>query len=136
MKKALQHTASVLMAVLVLFSTFSFTVDMHYCGSTLVDRAIFSKAESCGMEMDTASKSPSEMKHAPCSEKKVVVKGQKELKHSLHDLDLHQQVFLAAFTYSYFEQFRAAPEKIIPFKDYSPPLLVTDIQLEDQVFLI
>lgn len=136
MKKALQHIASLMMAVLVLFSTFSFTVDMHYCGSTLVDKAIFSKAKGCGMEMETASKEHSDMKNSSCSDRKIVVQGQKELKHSFQDLNLQQQLLLTAFTYSYFGQFRTAPEKLLPFKDYSPPLLVTDIQLEDQVFLI
>tara|TARA_R110002033_G_scaffold155892_1_gene192145 strand:+ start:131 stop:289 length:159 start_codon:yes stop_codon:yes gene_type:complete len=38
--------ASFLMALLVLFSTFSFTVDKHFCGNTLVDTAVFGKGES------------------------------------------------------------------------------------------
>lgn len=136
MKKALQHIASIMMAVLVLFSTFSFTVDMHYCGNRLVDKAVFSKAKGCGMEMESAPKDHSQMKDSTCSDRKLVVQGQKELKHSFHDLNLQQQLFLTAFTYSFVGQFQAAPEQIIPFKDYSPPLLVSDIHLEDQVFLI
>lgn len=136
MKKALQHIASIMMAVLVLFSTFSFTVDMHYCGNRLVDKAVFSRAKGCGMEMESASNKHSEMKNSPCSDRKLVVQGQKELKHSFQDLNLQQQLFLTAFTYSFVGQFQAAPEQIIAFKDYSPPLLVSDIHLEDQVFLI
>ena len=42
---------SMLMAFVVLFSTMSFTIDMHYCGDTLVDTSVFGKAHSCGMEM-------------------------------------------------------------------------------------
>jgi len=34
------------MAFVVLFSTMSFTVNMHYCGDTLVETAIFHKAKA------------------------------------------------------------------------------------------
>ena len=43
------------MAIVVLFSTMSFTVDMHYCGDNLVETAIFHKAKGCGMEMENPS---------------------------------------------------------------------------------
>lgn len=139
MIKAFQNIISVIMAVLVLFSTFSFTVDKHYCGGILIDSAIFSKAESCGMDsmqQDVTSGNP-EMKDHSCSNKQIAVKGQKELKHhSSQDLDFHTQVFVASFYISYQDLFEGLPEQIIPFKDYSPPLLVSDIQLKDQVFLI
>lgn len=118
------------MAFLVMFSTMSFTVDKHFCGSYLVDQAVFSKAKTCGMQMT------SEAEDHCCSNEKVHVEGQDELKISFDSLDLDQQVFITAFTYYYFDLFESLPKQIIPFKDYSPPLLVTDIQLEDQVFLI
>ena len=34
-------SVSFLMAFVVLFSTISFTVDMHYCGNSLIDTAVF-----------------------------------------------------------------------------------------------
>ena len=37
MKKFLHKSMAILMAVVVLFTTMSFTVDMHYCGDSLVD---------------------------------------------------------------------------------------------------
>ena len=52
MKQVFHKIMSLLMAFVVLFSTMSFTVDMHYCGDTLMDTAIFHKAETCGMEME------------------------------------------------------------------------------------
>lgn len=139
MKKAFQNIISLVMAVLVLFSTFSFTVEKHYCGSVLIDTAVFSNAKSCGMDsmqQDGFSAKP-EMKNNSCSNKKIAVKGQKELKHhNFQDLDFQTQVFVASFYISYLDLYEGLPEQIIPFKDYSPPLLVSDIQLEDQVFLI
>ena len=130
MKKALRHIVSLLMAFLVMFSTMSFTVDKHFCGGHLVDKAVFSKAETCGMQMSAAAES-----HC-CTNEKVSVEGQDELKISFDSFDFHQQLFITSFTYTYIELFESLPKQVIPFKDYSPPLLVTDIQLVDQVFLI
>jgi hypothetical protein len=130
MKKAFQHSVSVAMAFLVLFSTFSFTVDKHFCGSFLVDKAIFSEAKTCGMEMETSAED------SCCTNEKLAIEGQDELKHQFDSLDLQQQVFLTGFAYSYIFVFEDYSKEITPFKDYSPPLLVSDIQLEDQVFLI
>ena len=41
---------SIFMAMLVMFSTVSLTVEKHYCGDTLVDVAVFEEAKKCGME--------------------------------------------------------------------------------------
>ncbi len=116
----------------MLFSTMSFTVDKHFCGTMLVDQAVFSEAQSCGMEHSSAAMSGED----GCKDQKVSIEGQKDLKMSFFDLDLHQQVFLASFTYSYVELFEELPQQVVPFSDYSPPLLVYDIHLLDETFLI
>lgn len=122
------------MALLVLLSTFSFIVDKHFCGSILVDKAVFSKADTCGMAM--ASNNEGIAEDSCCTNEKVAVEGQDELKINFDSLDLDQQVFLASFAFSYFNLFESLPRQIIPHKDYSPPLLVSDIQLLDRIFLI
>lgn len=71
-----------------------------------------------------------------CKNEKIKVEGQDELKISFDSFDFHQQLFITTFTFAYFNLFESLPKQIIPFKDYSPPLLVADIQLQDQVFLI
>lgn len=121
------------MALLVLFSTMSFTVDKHFCGSYLVDQAVFSEAEDCGMEHPAEGEMTAE---DGCRDQKVSVEGQKDLKLSFYDLDLPQQVFLASFTWSYVELFEELPQQFIPFSDYSPPLLVRDFQVLHETFLI
>lgn len=133
MKKALHKTISFSLALLVLMSTFSFTVDKHFCGSILVDKAVFSEAKTCGMEMNSETASSED---SCCTNEKTAVEGQDELKISFHSLDFEQQVFLTSFTHSYLNLFEGLPEQVIPFRHYSPPLLVTDIQVLDQVFLI
>ncbi|MDT0643650.1 hypothetical protein RM553_12475 [Zunongwangia sp. F363] len=133
MKKALQNSISVVMALLVMFSTLSFTVDKHFCGSVLVDSAVLSKAKTCGMEM---SSSKDEMKDSCCSNEKVAVHGQDELKNSFQTFDLNQQLFFTAFTFSYLNLFESLPKQVVPFKDYIPPLLVKDIPVFHETFLI
>ena len=39
-----------LMALLVLLSTVSFTVEKHFCGDVLIDTAVFTEAQKCMME--------------------------------------------------------------------------------------
>ena len=119
------------MALLVLFSTMSFTVDKHFCGDYLVDQSLFSEAESCGMEHY-----PGMSGEKGCKDESVSVEGQDELSSAFSQLDLEEQVFLQNFTYSYLGAFEEHGPRPIPFKDYSPPTLVKDILLLDQVFLI
>ena len=52
----------------------SFTVDMHYCGDTLVDSAIFHKVKTCGMEMQKAVKTKTNAGHQDVPVDDVVIK--------------------------------------------------------------
>jgi hypothetical protein len=135
-KTFLHKFFSVALAYLVLFSTLSFTVEKHYCGDNLIDVAIFSKVDSCGMDMDTVASVSLEKKHC-CKDEIQVIKGQDKLKKSsFEDLQLDQQLFLNTFFYSFVNLFEGLPELVIPHKNYSPPNLIVDIQVLDQVFNI
>lgn len=124
------------MALLVLFSTVSFTVEKHYCGDALIDVSVFSEVEKCAseayeIELEKITKKPC------CKDVVDLVKGQDELqKTSFDDLNLDQQLFLTAYLQSYKNLFEGLPQHVIPHKNYSPPNLVFDIQVLDQVFLI
>ncbi|MCX2679135.1 hypothetical protein OOZ15_04205 [Galbibacter sp. EGI 63066] len=123
------------MALIVLFSTLSFTVDMHYCGDSLIDVAVLKPAETCGMVMHmNADKTISENKC--CTDEQIVVEGQKELKTSFEKLSFDQQVFLTAYIFTSLNLFEGLKENIIPFQHYTPPLLVTEILIENETFLI
>ena len=135
MKKFFRNSGASLLALLVLLSTFSFTVDKHFCGKMLVDSAIFSEAHTCGMDMESEGLAGMD-EDSCCKDQKVQVEGQDELKRSFDELGLQKQLFVASFTYSYFNLFETLPNGVIGFQDYSPPLLVTDIHLLDKVFII
>lgn len=126
------------MALIVLFSTFSFTVEQHYCGDVLVDFSFFGAAESCGMDVQKnmhPEQSAFSQTHC-CNDETLSVDGQENLKLSFEKLTLNQQQFVAAFIYTYINLYEGLPENIVPFSDYPPPLLVKDIQILDQTFLI
>ena len=138
MKQLFQKITALLMAFVVLFSTMSFSISEHYCGEYLVDSALFSKAESCGMELEKPSpnKDCNVKKSNCCSDVIKQFEGQSELKTDFSNLNFKQQVFITSYVYSYINLFKGLEQNIIPFKNYSPPLIVTDIQVLDQVFLI
>ncbi len=77
-----------------------------------------------------------EMEMDCCSDVEVVFEGQEDLKISLDQLSFDQQLFVASFVYSYIELFEGFDENVVPFKDYSPPPLIRDVQILDQTFLI
>lgn len=123
------------MALIVLFSTISFTIEKHFCGDTLIDVAVFSEPQYCGDNMGIAN-ATIENKSC-CKDETTVVEGQNELHlKAFDDLELEQQVFLTAFAYTYINLFEGLPQQVIPHRNYSPPILVIDKQIMDQVFLI
>jgi len=124
------------MALLVLFSTMSFTVDMHYCGGHLVDKAIFSEVKKCGMEMESKTVENTTQKASCCEDISITVEGQEELKISLEKHQLQTLQFAALFSYSYLSGFEPLSEKHIPFDHYSPPRLFSDLFILNETFLI
>ena len=132
LKQLLHKGFSISLALIVLFSTVSFTIEKHYCGDILVDVSVFYEAEKCGMEAIELAQ-----KKSCCKDEIDIVEGQDELKiSSFEDLEFEKQQFLSAFVYSYINGFESLPKQTIPHKDYSPPNLVADIQVLDQVFII
>jgi hypothetical protein len=143
MKHRFHNAISLFMAVLVLASTLSFTVDMHYCGDHLVDFSMMQGSKTCGMESKIESK---DLKTAPCnleimeksccSDKQFAVKGHDDLKASFADFHVNQQIFIASFVYSYINLFECETKDFTPFKTYRPPFITRDVQLLHESFLI
>jgi len=138
MKQIFHKTASFLMAIVVLFSTMSFTIDMHYCGDALVDTAIFKKAKNCGMEMQqsTIGSDCSITKKECCSDEQINIDGQDELQLSFDNLSFEQQQFVTSFIYTYINIFEGLEKKVISYWDYVPPLVVKTIYKLDETYLI
>ncbi len=138
MKKAFHKIGSLLMAFVVLFSTMSFTINMHYCGETLVATSLFQDVESCGMEqvMSTLPNGCSMEKPNCCKNEQSIVKGQDELKLNFDKLSLDSQQFVAAFFHTYISLFESTEEVRPSLPAYPPPNIVRHIYKLDESYLI
>ncbi|WP_092580634.1 HYC_CC_PP family protein [Hyunsoonleella jejuensis] len=137
MKQIFHKIMSLAMTFVVLFSTMSFSVNMHYCGETLMDSAIFKKAETCGMEMENPlTDSCSISKKNCCSDEIFVVDGQDELQLQVEKISFEQQVFIASFVYTYINLFEGLDKNVSSFEEYKPPLVVKQIFKIDETYLI
>ncbi|WP_034059199.1 HYC_CC_PP family protein [Lacinutrix jangbogonensis] len=137
MKQASHKILSFVMALVVLFSTMSFTIDMHYCGDTLVDTAIFQKVKTCGMEMqESSTKGCSITKKNCCSDKQLLVDGQNELPLSVDKISFEQHVFIASFVYTYSNGFEGLDKNVSSYEEYKPPLVFRQLYKIDETYLI
>ena len=133
MKAHFHRFESGLLTFLVLFSTLSFSVDMHFCGHTLVDVELFQKAKGCGMDMDEGM----EASMGCCRDHQVVVAGQNDLKlPPTFNLSPLLVIALPLQPLSLdFVDFGSERRAII-LEKYIPPLLIRDLSIQHQVFLI
>ncbi|MGK0414797.1 MAG: hypothetical protein ACJA1B_003026 [Polaribacter sp.] len=137
MKKIFHKIASLLMAFVVLLSTMSFTVDMHYCGDTLVETAVFHKATGCGMEMQKPSSKDCEIiKKNCCKDEQLVLNGQEELQLKVHTISFDEQLFIASFIFSYQQLFKGFDKNISFYKNYKVPLVIRQLYKLDETYLI
>ncbi len=74
----LQQFLSLVLALLLLLSTVSFTVEKHFCGDELIAVALFSKVEKCGIE--SAETEREQLVKIPCCKDTLeVLSGQNQL---------------------------------------------------------
>ncbi|TVZ27163.1 hypothetical protein JM83_2188 [Gillisia sp. Hel_I_86] len=138
MKKAFYKILSFSLALIVLLSTVSFTVDRHYCSNVLVGSSLFGYVETCSMqvrqkpfllECDISKKDC-------CSNEQMTVEGQENVKASFDKLEKDKQLLVAAFIHNNLNLFFELQADLNYFKYYTPPHLVKDFQVLGQTFLI
>lgn len=134
MKAKIQKISALLMALIVLGSTLSFTVNQHYCGDILMSQSVFEEPMSCCSAMHNAQDSNTD--NNCCSAQQIVVQGENCFEITFAQLDFSQQVFIASFFYSYLNLFEGLPEQVVPFQNYSPPLIIQDVQVLNETYLI
>ncbi|WP_339665367.1 HYC_CC_PP family protein [Maribacter arcticus] len=139
MKQFIHKSMAVFMAAVVLMTTMSFAVDMHYCGDTLVDFSFVHQAKSCGMEKTqviASCETSTVSEKSCCTDKQLIKEGNEVLKASFDHFTLEQQVFIASFTFSFINLFEGTESNEVPFIDYAPPFLKQNVQVLHQTFLI
>jgi hypothetical protein len=127
---------SMLMAFVVMFSTMSFAVSMHYCGDSLVETAFFKKAEGCGMEVHSSSMEVCVFtKKSCCEDKQLIIQGQDELQLSFDKSPLEKQFLVALKAFAPLYLFDGGKQNNT-LKPYEPPLVVRQLYVLHSVYLI
>ena len=125
-----------MLSLLVMVSTLSLTIEKHFCGGVLIDVAVFTEAKKCSDDVPSAD-GETIAKKSCCKDEVNVFEGLSEMTtNSFEDLDDIQKQVLYAYTYSYISLFENLPKAIVPHKDYSPPILIKDIHVLDETYLI
>jgi hypothetical protein len=137
MKELFRKTAAVLLTLIMLGSTMSWTVEKHYCMGRLVDIALFNEAGNCGMAMGLEGSSSDMLPEMSCCDDEIIViDGQDQLKLDFNSIELPEQTALTLLSFAWIALFEDYPSQT-PIRHINPPpILVRDIQLLDQVFLI
>ena len=128
-------TTSIVLSFLVLFSTLSLTIEKHFCGDVLIDVAIFSETEKCTDDTDILTSETA--KKSCCKDEIDVLEGLSQLTtNSFEDLEDLQKQVLIAYSLSYINLYGGLPNIVIPHENYSAPILIKDIQVLDETYLI
>lgn len=136
MKSRIPKIISSLLALLVMVSTVSWTVDKHLCMGRVMDVSFFHEADSCGMEEAMAIMGKTMEDNPCCGDESFTIEGQDELSISWDELDIDAQKFLVAYTHSYLKLLSDTPQKQVVRSIYPPPLLVYDLNVLHETFLI
>jgi hypothetical protein len=140
MCKSLKYFTAISLSALLVLSTISFTVDMHFCGRHLVDFAINDKAHGCGMSMDDVADSPARpgvvTDMGCCQNVNFTVTGQDDLQVASADYSIiHPVQFQIPAIYPPMQFDEAAGEAVF-YPVYQPPPRFGDFLVLYQVFRI
>lgn len=141
MVQVLNKILAIILALIVIFSSMSFTVEKHVCMDEVTDIAFFTEAESCGMEADECDTPGSDDTDSYndedcCTDISQYIPGTHIEQQAIDGFEVAQVPFIIAFTYTFLNIVEVTEERT-PYTYYaSPPVTDRDIQILYQTFLI
>ena len=137
MKLIIRNISATILSFIVMFSSMSFTIDEHFCGSRLMDVSYFGDADNCGMdEIDMSSNISVFKKNNCCKDQITLLQSSifnKEKLINLQNTDIETSLPEAS-CYSVF--YKNSSLKLKYYKDFSTPDIAKDIRVLHQTFLI
>ena len=137
------------LALMVLVSSMSYTIDFHYCQGQLKSFSLFGKAKNCHemaskmaschhkKQVDEMSKTCSEGDNNCCNNKTVYFESDFDEQIINFDyLSLESLSFAVAFEHSSFDDLFEVIKDVIPFAHHKPPLIRKDIPVLFETFLL
>ena len=134
--KVLRSISAIILAFLVLFSSTSFIIGMHFCGHYIENVALFSKANRC--EMDAQFPPCENLANESCCNDQTIAHEGQDFKISIAQIDFSPAIDIIT------EQVPVLISEVVPitsvsfpeFYNYDPPLRSRDLTVSFQVFLI
>lgn len=137
------------LALMVLVSSMSYTIDFHYCQGQLKSFSLFGKAKNCHemaskmaschhkKQVDEKSKCCSKGENNCCNNKTIYFESEFDNQIiSLDYLKLESLSFVVAFEHFSFKDLFEVIEDAIPHAHYKPPLIRKDIPVLFESFLL
>ncbi len=141
MKQFFYKILSFSLALIVLLSSFSFTVNKHICGGKVSSVSLFVNADNCGMDMlvcknENSKKQTSIKKESCCKDVSELIQGNDNNQQAQQfHLNIPQMEFLTAYVYTFIAKFQETTT-VSSIIMYKPPLVYKNIQTLFQVFRI
>lgn len=142
---------ALILALLMLSTSVSFALDVHYCGGQLKSVGFFTSAKACSGEMKTATgpscrhtdgsihTAQASLQQKKCCQNRTLhVESAQDRITQSNDLALSKplQQFVAAFVQAFFNIHVDSAFQSVPFAQYRPPLIPRDIPVLIQSFLL
>lgn len=131
----LHKGVALFLAITVLFASVSITVEKHFCGETLVDMAVFSKAKKCSMGVSKDVQTQN-TKTPCCKDEIEVLDNPQKMAQGFEEFTPLKAQMFVAYGLSLTALFASDQSSKISYNIYTPPLLVSDIQILHEVFII
>ncbi len=136
MLQSLYKILALILAVIVLFSSFSFTIEKHICLDEVTVSSHGNTDSHCEMDFgDCESNKSDEPSDECCFDNQVLIIGNQNVKIISQKIEVSQAKFVLAYAYTYLNLFQDKKE-INSFLDFSPPIVDKDYQVLYQSFLI
>lgn len=139
MQSILKSLATIVMALLVLLSTLSLTVEKHYCGDFLVAISYFGNNQGCAdeKENDTCDLPAIIKKKSCCKDEINQIKGHEDLTSaSTEKFNFEQQQIVTALLLKHMQCFHKLPKERGSYECYVPPNIIKNFQVLHDVFII
>ncbi len=138
-----------ILALMVLVSSLSYTIDFHYCQGQLKSFSLIGKAKnchemankmaSCKHHQQKADSSPAcnEADSNCCSNKTVFIESEFDEKiPNIVFTNLNHPYFVVAQQHSSFDDLFQTIKEVVPYAHYKPPLIQKDLPVLFESFLL
>lgn len=135
--KALKSIFSAFLALLVVLSSFSLTIDRHLCMGKVHSVSILKDAPGCGMELSVQNGQNLSKMEGCCQDEQTVIEGHALLVKTVKPVSVeYQSLWVAELPHAILTLDFASSDRPTTHAQYKPPLIDREIPLLVQSFLI